>query len=123
MCGKIIRRLKFDNMSAARNMKYISRRLAVTDLNGKEKEYSDVEFFALLGPLVVLGEPGLGKSEIVKEPSLTRDSVYFRASTVLALPAIPSQPLSSRLIVDGLDEVTAYSQGAAIAQILSKIAN
>ncbi len=50
-------------------MAYINRRLAIT-INGESRELSDRDFFLLNGPLVVLGEPGAGKSEIVRQLTL-----------------------------------------------------
>lgn len=102
-------------------MKYVARRLAVVESNGKEKEYSDDEFFSLNGPLVILGEPGSGKSEIVRQLSLLPTNIVYSASSVITFPLLPSAPSGTRVVIDGLDEITAYTPGTPIAQVLSKI--
>lgn len=47
-------------------MLYISRRIAVS-VGNEEKEFSESDFLTLQGPLVILGEPGAGKSEFIKQ--------------------------------------------------------
>lgn len=97
-------------------MFYISRRFST---NQGEKEISENEFLALEGPLIVLGEPGAGKSEFVRHLQIQET---YSASSVLSFPSgIPLH--HGRVIIDGLDEVTAYSTGAPIAQVLAKIPN
>ncbi len=40
--------------------------ILVTNENGEEVEYSDADFFALDAPLVILGEPGAGKTALAR---------------------------------------------------------
>jgi hypothetical protein len=103
-------------------MAYINRRLAIT-INGESRELSDRDFFLLNGPLVVLGEPGAGKSEIVRQLTLGTGTIFYSASSVLSFPALPFHDCKARVVIDGFDEVTAYSGGAPVSQVLSKIQN
>lgn len=102
-------------------MKYIARRLSVSQSDGRDVQYSDIGFFSLDGPLVVLGEPGLGKSEMVRQLAKVPSSILYKASTVLALPSFPNSTPRSKIIIDGLDEVATHTRGLPIAEILSKI--
>lgn len=102
-------------------MTYIARRLEVVQEDGKAVEYSDAEFFALQAPLVVLGEPGAGKSVLVKEFQKTSGSQFYYASGLLPESIAPAV-FPARIIIDGLDEITAYKPGAPIVDILGKLA-
>jgi hypothetical protein len=102
-------------------MTYIARRLEVVQEDGRAVEYSDAEFFALQAPLVVLGEPGAGKSVLVKEFQRTSGSQLYYASGLLPESIAPAI-FPARIIIDGLDEITAYKPGAPIVDILGKLA-
>ncbi len=100
-------------------MTYISRRISVTNHHGEEFEYSDVKFISINAPLVILGEPGSGKSELLR---FARDKFgvhIYNASTVDALLEFDSQ--SKMVIVDGIDEITAYETGIPVNRILAKL--
>ena len=84
-------------------MKYISRRISVTNQHGIEVEYADADFFRISTPLVVLGEPGAGKSELLRFASEQFNTQIYNASTIDALPALDEQ--SNLIIVDGIDEL------------------
>lgn len=100
-------------------MKYISRRILRIDENGEEVEYSDIDFFDIKAPLVVLGEPGAGKSELLRFASEQLDTQIYNASTVDAGPVFNSQ--ANTVIIDGVDEVTAYETGTPVNKVLAKI--
>jgi len=100
-------------------MKYISRRISVTNQHGEEIEYTDADFFYINAPLIILGEPGAGKSELLRFASEQFDKQIYNASTVDALPALDEQ--SNLIIVDGIDEITAYETGIPVNKILAKL--
>ena len=79
------------------------------------------EFLSFEGPLVILGEPGAGKSEFVRRLQQFKTTKLYPASSVATFPTGIPLKTDELVIIDGLDEVTAYSSGAPIAQVLSKI--
>lgn len=100
-------------------MKYISRRISLIDDKGREVEYSDVEFFDIDSPLIVLGEPGAGKSELLRFASEQLDAQIYNASTVDAGLMFNGQ--TNAVIIDGVDEVTAYETGTPVNKVLAKL--
>ncbi|MGF6639968.1 hypothetical protein [Paraburkholderia sp. MM6662-R1] len=44
---------------------YIPRRLQITDRQGKTRFVSETELLSFEGPKIVLGEPGMGKSQLL----------------------------------------------------------
>ena len=100
-------------------MEYISRRISVTNQHGEEIEYTDADFFDINAPLIILGEPGAGKSELLRFANKRFDTQVYNASAIDALPTLDEQ--SNIIIVDGLDEITAYEKGIPINKILAKL--
>ena len=100
-------------------MRYISRRISVTNQHGEEIEYTDADFFYINAPLIILGEPGAGKSEFLRFASEKLETQIYNASTVDALSALDEQ--STLIIVDGIDEITAYETGIPVNKILAKL--
>ena len=104
-------------------MAYIPRRLIVADKSGSEVEYTDDQFFGIDAPLVILGEPGAGKSSLVEKFAETSGSKLYKPSDIELSPVIEVLTLPARTIIDGLDEVTAYKIGTPIIEILSKVSS
>lgn len=100
-------------------MKYIHRRISVTNQHGIEDEYTDADFFRISAPLIVLGEPGAGKTRLLKFASEQFNTEIHIASDVGAFSELDAQ--SNRIIVDGIDEITAYETGTPVNKILAKI--
>lgn len=73
-------------------------------------------------PIVVLGEPGMGKTELLKELSAKGGNAFCRAQQLINKPR-PETLLGDkeRLIIDALDEVSAQSDGDAVNLVLRKL--
>lgn len=103
-------------------MAYLKRSIEVINEKGETTVYEDDEFFSLSAPLVILGEPGAGKSEVVQHYATQNNQRITIASTVDTIEIFPDPVKGKKLIVDGIDEVTAYGEeGAPISRILRKI--
>lgn len=99
-------------------MQYITRRISVTNQHGEEIEFTDANFFSINSPLIILGEPGAGKSVLLKFASEQLGAKTFNASTIGAGPVFDEH---ATIIVDGIDEITAYEEGTPVNKILAKL--
>jgi hypothetical protein len=91
------------------------------DDQGAQSELSDNTFFSLDGPLIILGEPGAGKSELIRQFAQRTGSPLINASSISLFPSIESQSHPKKVLIDGLDEITAYQDGAGIIKVLESI--
>ena len=104
-------------------MEYIQRRIIIYE-GETQTEVLDFDFLSLDTPLILLGEPGAGKSEIVDHYHLLNlnSSLLYPATTLLALPPISEDNAYKKIIIDGVDEISAYRRGLSITEeILRKI--
>lgn len=105
-------------------MNYIPRKIQVFDDQGNPKIYTDEEFFLMEGPLVLLGEPGAGKSALLEKFKEKTNSPFFIASAISLYPTIGEVSYPAKVIIDGVDEVTTYNEGSTLADnILYKLSN
>ena len=101
-------------------MRYVSRRIEVTKRDGNTEIISDSDFSNLDAPLVLLGEPGAGKTETARAISLARHGSYVTAYSVASGTQTPV--LSQRNpVIDGLDEVQASSSEQPLIEILRRL--
>ena len=101
----------------------ISRTLARYD--EKSGEWSMVDqtgLPALTGPLVILGDPGLGKSVLTEQLGMLPGYRYVRAGNFVR-NANPQALLdgASCLVIDGLDEVASMAIGGGVDAVLSQL--
>lgn len=104
-------------------MTYVARRISVTDDQGKSSEYVDADFLSLEGPLVILGEPGSGKSELVRDFCRRTGSQLIDASSINLIPSVGQPTLPGKIVVDGVDEITAYDSNLGIVKVLEALKN
>lgn len=62
------------------------------------------------GPLILLGEPGSGKSTLLREFKERTNSICYDAVSIMLSPAIEAVSKPSKIIIDGIDEVTVYKK-------------
>ncbi len=101
---------------------YFPRHLRFADSEGDMRRVDESEMLATKGAKIVLGEPGMGKSELMREagrrlevPHIT--AVRFMLSKAPAQFVVPGKPL----IIDGLDEAMARREGDAVDAILAQL--
>ena len=101
---------------------YFSRCLRTTDDQGQVRIVEDSEILTISGPRIILGEPGMGKSELIREIGRRLDiqpisAVRFMLSKDPSRFVIPGKPL----LIDALDEAVARREGDAVDLILAQL--
>lgn len=102
----------------------IKRRLR--RVNSKTRETETIEEAAiagLRGPIVILGDPGLGKSVLTRKLGSEGNNRYVRAGTFVrsTMPADSLPRLGGRLVIDGLDEVASSMVGGGVDAVLERL--
>ena len=100
----------------------IDRILTCEDGQGGTKRIRQDEVAAIQQPLVILGDPGLGKTELAEALSLQSGMVYVRAGTFMRT-ADPASSIAEgeRIVIDGLDEIASSEPGSAVASVLARL--
>ena len=102
---------------------YVDRSLRLHDDDGNERVVPESQIGKLRGPVIVLGDPGLGKTKLTE--SLERALVGRRVlgGTFVRTRDVKRQlgDADRKLIIDGLDEIAASTGGAAVDQVLEKL--
>jgi len=109
------------------SQRYFHRRVRLAnttgfDKGGAPKTISEEEFLALRGPKVLLGEPGMGKTELITQASKSLgvdvvSAIRFMHSKRPALFLVDGRPL----LIDGLDEAIARKDGNAVDEVLAQL--
>ena len=71
-------------------------------------------------PVVVLGDPGMGKTRLMQQLGTSEDCQFLRAASFLRRPVDTFQS-ANRLVIDGLDEVAAVEEGDPLHNVLKKL--
>lgn len=102
--------------------KIIQRRLTIT-MDGQERVIAEADLFALGSPLVILGDPGMGKTylmdalaEQLSTKRIPAGSFVRNAHPETLLPS-GGQPL----VIDGLDELATSTGASAVDEVLKKL--
>lgn len=103
-------------------MKYIKRKLWFYSTGSYREEIGESELLTRKEPLVVLGEPGMGKSELLV--NIARETGAPRCTArQLILRHDPYTLIGSArtIIIDALDEVAASKDGDAVDLVLKRL--
>ena len=107
-------------------IKYLPRVLARNENRDKDilSPIADMEFARLLGPKVLLGAPGGGKTSVCEEVARQLNGQLVQADDV-ACGSFDTRPESEGqiLVIDGLDEVSSKPIPEAFAEIIKTIKN
>ena len=100
----------------------IERTLAYDDPRHGRKVIGQDKIEDFRGPVVILGDPGLGKTELTRWLGDRPGEKYVRAGT-LTRSARPESLVShgERIVVDGLDEIASAAPGSAVEAVLKKL--
>lgn len=94
---------------------YFPRRLSLSDASLSEEKFDEDALLAMSGNKIVLGEPGMGKSILLRELGLRCDVEPVSAIRLLNSKNPAKLVVSGRvLLIDGLDEAMSRREGDAI---------
>ena len=100
-------------------VKYISRTLDCFDDQGNLKTVADSELLHSSRSQVILGDPGIGKSELLREIARRYDVTLTPASSLRwsNIKAVGDRPV----LIDGLDELAQRRDGDALGEVLRQL--
>jgi hypothetical protein len=98
---------------------YISRRLTYFDEQRNLVCIAEEEIGAQSPPLVILGDPGMGKTELLLKLGQQPDHHYLTAAQFLRRP--PSGPPERILVLDALDEVSSGQDSDSVDRLLQRL--
>ena len=100
----------------------IERSLAYEDDHQHRRIIGQEEVAAIVQPVVVLGDPGLGKSFLARSLGVQPGMKYCRAGTFDRTDR-PETLIArgERIIVDGLDEIASSTPGGAVDTVLRQL--
>ncbi|WP_391349256.1 NACHT domain-containing protein [Azospirillum sp. A23] len=101
---------------------YLARRLRFTDRGGDLRTVDEAGMLAIPGAKIILAEPGMGKSELLRRAGHVLGVEPVTAiSFMLAKNASRFAEPGKLLLIDGLDEAMARREGDAVDQILAQL--
>lgn len=99
--------------------RYIPRHLSWIDKDLKTQRIGEDQLRGFTQPLVILGEPGMGKTLLMEKLGKQPGFRFVRATSFLREDDTPK---TNRLAIDGLDEVAAVEEGDPLHNVLKKLA-
>ncbi len=102
------------------SVRYISRQLSWHDKDGKKHSVSDDDLVGIDQPLIILGPPGIGKTTLMERLGKANGARFVRATSFLREDDKPIQG-TTRIVIDGLDEVAAVKEGDPLQNVLEKL--
>lgn len=102
---------------------YINRRLILNRGQKNEALIDEAEIATIGTPIVILGDPGLGKTELTKRLANQLSYTRVTAGTFYRNQERERFRIQSpaKLVIDGLDEIASSSQKPPIDEVLSKL--
>lgn len=102
---------------------YISRTLIANRGRSDERVISEAEIPFIAAPIVILGDPGSGKTELTKTLEKQLSFVRFTGGTFYRNQnnVRLGHESNRRLIIDGLDEIASSSGVSPIDEVLKKL--
>lgn len=100
---------------------YILRKLTWVDEKGKPHVVDEAQMLQKFSqPLVILGDPGMGKTRLMEKLGDSQNCKFIRATSFLRQQdsAFFTDEI---LVIDGLDEVAAIEEGDPLHNVLKKL--
>lgn len=103
-------------------MKYIARTLTYKDKNDNLKSIADDEVLNIDQSVVILAEPGMGKTSLLEHLDNSENTIKFTASSFVRTPLGRFKSIKSKVVlIDALDEYQTDSNSNSISNILEKL--
>ena len=100
----------------------IERRLVHFDRDGECREIDPNRLESNFDPVVILGDPGMGKTTLLRGLCERTDMTYIHAAALVRTEdPVSLIPEDARPVVDGLDEVALPGTGGAVEAMLSRL--
>lgn len=102
---------------------YIPRTLTKNPGAPDEAVIAEDQIAAIQGPIVIIGDPGIGKTSLTKSLAdklkvlRVAAGTFYRIADPLSLDVLPDDTI----IIDGLDEIATSSGTSAVDEVLSKL--
>ena len=101
---------------------WIDRELFYEDRDGKWKVIGHDRIDTFSDPLVILGDPGVGKTALMRHLCEEQDMTYVHAAALVrAEDPEALLPEAGRVAVDGLDEIATPGRGSAVEAVLRQL--
>ena len=100
----------------------IARTLTYEDGEGRRKTVHQDEIADFRTPVVILGDPGMGKTVLTKALGDTPGMEYVKAGTFIRA-AKPETLIAEggRIVIDGLDQIASAAPSSAVEAVLEKL--
>jgi predicted NACHT family NTPase len=103
------------------NDKYISRSLRFVDSNGEERNVLDIDVLLMGKPIVILGEPGMGKSMLLAKLADIAGVRFLTAKEFLRKATDNSDASNELVIIDAIDELSAANETDPLNRVLTQL--
>ena len=101
---------------------WIERGLVLEDHDSEIRSVSRKELGYQFNPIVLLGDPGMGKTALMRHMCEQQDETYIHAARLLHADDPDSLlPDIGRVFVDGLDEIASAGRGSALDAVLKQL--
>jgi hypothetical protein len=100
-------------------MHYVPRQLSWSDKDGKRVVVEEAALGSEPVPVVVLGDPGMGKSELLRRMEQQQGYFYLTAAQFLRRPT--GHLAKGVLLLDALDELSAGNDGDPLERVLARL--
>ena len=104
-------------------MQYLNRNISIKSPRNDDIHVSEQEFLSGGGPMVLLGEPGAGKTAICEAMSKYLDGRFTTANLLRSGGLNPSTDDQQILFVDGVDELLTHDADGTFTTILKNLKN
>jgi hypothetical protein len=101
---------------------HVRRTLTFTNDKGKFERISELDLTAVREPVIILGEPGMGKTWLLDRIAKLSGGVFRSAASFVSHPN-PAALVTAgkKLVIDGLDELSAAQESDPVYRVLGQL--